>query len=282
MRGGPAYNADPMNWLQAIILAIVQGITEFLPVSSAAHLILVPVLTGWEDQGLAFDVALHIGSLAAVVWYFRRELGVMALDWFASLRGRGLTADARLAWAVGLATIPVGLAGLIFRDQVELLLRSPLVLAGSLIGFGLLLGWADWRRHGQRSEYEIGWRAVLVIAMAQALALIPGTSRSGITMTAALLVGMSREGASRFSFLLSIPVIFLAGALETRSLIATAAEVDWWLLSVATVVSGISAYLCIHYFLAFIRRIGMQPFVIYRIALGLLLVAIFWRPIQAV
>ncbi|MCC5868982.1 MAG: undecaprenyl-diphosphate phosphatase [Gammaproteobacteria bacterium] len=267
-----------MDWLQAIVLAIVQGITEFLPISSAAHLILVPVITGWEDQGLAFDVALHIGSLVAVVWYFRRELGAMTVDWIASLRGRGLTADARLAWAVGLGTIPVGIAGIIFRDHVELLLRSPVVLATSLIGFGLLLGWADWRWRGNRSEYDIGWREVLVIALAQALALIPGTSRSGITMTAALFVGMSREGASRFSFLLSIPVIFLAGALETRSLIAASAEIDWLILGVATVVSGLSAYLCIHYFLAFIKRIGMQPFVVYRVVLGVVLLSVFWRP----
>ncbi len=267
-----------MDWLQAIVLAIVQGVTEFLPVSSAAHLILVPVLTPWDDQGLAFDVALHVGSLAAVVGYFRRELAGMAVDWLGSLRGRGLTADARLAWAVGLGTIPVGLAGLAFREQIELLMRSPVVLATSLIGFGLLLGWAEWRWRGKKSEYDIGWREVAVIALAQALALIPGTSRSGITMTAALFVGMSREGASRFAFLLSIPVIFLAGALETRTLMALSADIDWLMLGVATVVSGISAYLCIHYFLAFIRRIGMQPFVVYRVVLGVILLSIFWRP----
>ena len=267
-----------MDWLQAIVLAIVQGITEFLPISSAAHLILVPVLTPWDDQGLAFDVALHVGSLAAVVWYFRKELAGMAVDWIGSLRGRGLTPDARLAWAVGLGTIPVGLAGLAFRGQVEVLMRSPVVLATALIAFGLLLGWADWRWRGNKSEHDIGWREVAVIAFAQALALIPGTSRSGITMTAALFVGMSREGASRFSFLLSIPVIFLAGALETRTLMAMSADIDWLLLGVATVVSGISAYLCIHYFLAFIRRIGMQPFVVYRVVLGVILLSIFWRP----
>jgi undecaprenyl-diphosphatase len=270
-----------MEWLQAIVLAVVQGLTEFLPISSAAHLILVPVLTPWEDQGLAFDVALHIGSLAAVVWYFRRELTAMSRAWLGSLRGQGLTPDARLAWAVGLGTIPVGLAGLIFRDQVEVLLRSPVVLATALIGFGLLLGWADWRWRGNKTEYDIGWREVLVIALAQGLALIPGTSRSGITMTAALLMGMNREGASRFSFLLSIPVIFLAGALETRSLIAMSVDVDWLILGIATVVSGLSAYLCIHYFLAFIKRIGMQPFVVYRVVLGVILLSMFWRPFEA-
>jgi len=265
-----------MDWLQAIVLALVQGITEFLPISSAAHLALVPVLTGWQDQGLAFDVALHLGSLAAVVWYFRSELGRMLVEWLRSLRGGPLTADARLAWAVGLGTIPVGLAGLLLQDVVAIHLRSPLVIAGTLIGFGLLLGLADWRWRGEKSEYHIGWREVAFIAFAQALALVPGTSRSGITMTAALFAGMSREGASRFSFLLSIPVIALAGGLETTKLISSAEPVDWVMLSVATVVSGLSAWLCIHYFLAFIRRIGMQPFVAYRLLLGALLLWLFW------
>jgi undecaprenyl-diphosphatase len=270
-----------MDVFHAIVLAVVQGVTEFLPISSAGHLILVPVLTPWEDQGLAFDVALHAGSLVAVIAYFQRELRAMAVEWLASLRGGELSADARLAWAVGLGTIPVGLCGLIFGEYVETSLRGPLVIAWSLIGFGLLLGWADWRRRGAKSEYQIGWREVTVIALAQALALIPGTSRSGITMTAALAVGMSRDGASRFSFLLSIPVIFLAGVLKTFELVATAADVDWPVLIMATVVSGISAFVCIHYFLAFIRRIGMQPFVIYRVVLGVFLLALFWRPTGA-
>lgn len=270
----------PMDIFQTIVLAMVQGLTEFLPISSSAHLILVPVLTPWEDQGLAFDVALHVGSLTAVVVYFRSELAAMAGAWLRSLRPRGggrLSNDARLAWAVGLGTIPVGLAGLASRDLVEGWMRSPLILATSLILFGLLLGGADARRRGERSEFQIGWQAVTVIALAQALALIPGVSRSGITMTAGLLVGMTREGASRFSFLLSIPVIFLAGALEVRGLLAQGASVDWGMVALGTVVSGVSAYLCIHYFLQFIRRVGMQPFVVYRVLLGLFLFAIFWR-----
>lgn len=265
-----------MDWVQAIVLAVVQGITEFLPVSSSAHLVLVPVLTGREDQGLAFDVALHLGSLAAVIWYFRAELGRMIVAWLRSLRGGPLTPDARLAWAVGLGTIPVGLAGLALQDVVGVYLRSPLVIAASLVGFGLLLGLADWRWRGSKTEYAIGWREVAFVAFAQALALIPGTSRSGITMTAALFAGMSREGASRFSFLLSIPVIALAGALETTKLVGGPEPVDWAMLGVGTLVSGISAWLCIHYFLAFIRRIGMQPFVAYRLLLGALLFWVFW------
>lgn len=271
-----------MDIFQTIVLAIVQGLTEFLPISSSAHLILVPILTPWEDQGLAFDVALHVGSLAAVLIYFRRELTSMALEWGRSLvpgKGRGvLTPSARLAWAVGLGTIPVGLAGLASRDWVEAWLRSPLILASMLILFGVVLWWADARRRGDRSEFQIGWMAVAVIAFAQALALVPGVSRSGITITAGLWVGMSREGASRFSFLLSIPVIFLAGALEVRTLIRQEAAVDWAMVGLGTVVSGVSAYLCIHYFLQFIRTVGMKPFVVYRIVLGLLLLSIFWRP----
>lgn len=264
-----------MEWLQVVVLGLVQGITEFLPISSSAHLILVPVFTTWEDQGLAFDVALHVGSLSAVIIYFWRDLWKMAFAWTRSVTHRQWDADAKLAWAVVLGTIPVGVFGLLLKDLIETELRSPVVLAVSLIIFGVLLGWADWRFRGSRSEYQMSWKDVAWIAFAQALALIPGTSRSGITMTAALLVGMSREGAARFSFLLSIPVIALAGLLEVWGLVQSKEAVDWSTLVWGTLISGVSAYACIHYFLAFIRRIGMQPFVIYRIALGIVLLAIF-------
>jgi undecaprenyl-diphosphatase len=201
-----------MDWLQVVILALVQGITEFLPVSSSAHLILVPVLTNWQDQGLAFDVALHLGSLLAVVLYFRTELIDMTGSWFRSLKTRKPDADARLAWAVLLGTIPVGLAGLAFKDTIETVLRSPLYMSAGLIVFGVALAWADLRHRGDRTEYQMNWKDVLVIGCAQALALFPGTSRSGITITAALFLGMNREASSRFSFLLSIPVIVLASS----------------------------------------------------------------------
>jgi len=264
-----------MDWIQVVVLAIVQGITEFLPISSSAHLILVPVLTAWEDQGLAFDVALHLGSLLAVVLYFRHELIRMTQSWFTSVRTRTLNPDARLAWAVILGTIPVGLAGLALKDTIETVLRSPVYLAMGLILFGLLLGWADWRHRGSRSEYQMNWKDVLIIGCSQALALFPGTSRSGITMTAALMVGMSREGAARFSFLLSIPVIVLASGLEIRALAGSPEPVDWPPLLAGVVLSGITAYACIHYFLAFIKRIGMMPFVAYRLILGVILLIIF-------
>lgn len=264
-----------MDFLQVFVLAIIQGLTEFLPVSSSAHLLLVPVLSNWEDQGLAFDVALHIGSLLAVIVYFRKEIGRMWQAWIDSLRYRRLSEDGKLAWAVILGTIPVGLAGLLFNDFISNALRSPLVVAFGLIGFGILLGVADWRHRGAKTEYQMSKSDVFWIALAQALALIPGTSRSGITITAALFLGLSREAAARFSFLLSIPVIALAGGYETLSLVRQDVTVDWLAMVVGTIVSGVSAYLCIHYFLVFIRKVGMQPFVVYRILLGLLLLWFF-------
>lgn len=268
-----------MDWIQVILLAVLQGLTEFLPVSSAAHLLLVPLLTGWQDQGLAFDVAVHLGSLLAVVTYFRREIGAMFMDWSRSLVTRRYNENARLAWAVILGTVPVGLAGLAGREWLAETFREPavggVVMGITLIGFGLLLGWADWRHRGERSEYGINWKDVLVIGCAQALALIPGTSRSGITITAGLFLGLSREGAARFSFLLSMPVIVLAGGLQLLELLGSGQAVDWSALAIGTALAGLSAYACIHYFLVFIRRIGMQPFVAYRIVLGLILLLIF-------
>ncbi|HDP90451.1 MAG TPA: undecaprenyl-diphosphate phosphatase [Thioalkalivibrio sp.] len=264
-----------MDFMQILLLALVQGITEFLPVSSSAHLILVPVLTGWEDQGLAFDVAVHVGTLSAVVIYFRRELIRMAREWLVSLTGKRLSADARLAWAVIFATIPAGLAGLLLGDFIEQYLRSPVVIALATIGFGLLLWRADATGKRVRGEHHVGWRDVVVIGCAQALALIPGTSRSGITMTAALAMGLTREAAARFSFLLSIPIILAAGGLETIKLIEQPVPVAWDVLVSGAALSAVSAFLCIHFFLKLLERIGMLPFVIYRLLLGGFLLVLF-------
>lgn len=257
-----------MEILQIVVLAVVQGLTEFLPVSSSAHLILVPQLTDWPDQGLAFDVAVHVGTLSAVVLYFRTELRRMIRDGFTSLAARRLVGESRLAWAVLFGTIPVGLAGLMFHDTVAEYGRSVPLIAATTIGFGLLLWLADARGRGQRDEHQLRAVDVLVIGLAQALALIPGTSRSGITLTAGLLLGLSRQAAARFSFLLSIPVILLAGGLETITLIRNPPAVDWTALWLGALVSGITAYLCIHLFLRLLDKVGMLPFVIYRLVLG--------------
>lgn len=264
-----------MDFLHIIVLAIVQGVTEFLPVSSSAHLILVPILTDWPDQGLAFDVAVHVGTLSAVVLYFRQQLMDMAKAWFGSLTGKGFNEDAKLAWAVLFGTIPVGLAGLLFKDFIEGSLRTQFVIATATLVFALLLWWADARGRGERSEYRIGWKDVLVIGVAQAFALIPGTSRSGVTMTAALMMGLSRQASARFSFLLSIPVIVLAGGLETKDYLQHANIGDMQPLLIGALLSGVSAYFCIHYFLKLLERIGMMPFVIYRILLALVLYLVF-------
>jgi undecaprenyl-diphosphatase len=268
------YNAA-MDWIEAVILALIQGLTEFLPVSSQAHLVLYSLFTGREYQGLDFDIILHAGSLMAVVFYFRFELITMTRDWLASLRGAQASGDSRLAWWIIIGTIPAGLMGLLLKDFAEEALRSPLIMGSALIGFGILLGLADWRGRGQRDEYSLGLKDVLVIGFAQVLALIPGTSRSGITITAGLFLGMSREAAARFSFLLSIPIIAAAGLLGTRDLLSAGVQADWPILLIGLAVSAVSTYACIHYFLTFIRRIGMQPFVAYRIILGVVLLAFF-------
>lgn len=257
-----------MDFIQIVLLAILQGLTEFLPISSSAHLILLPKLSGWHDQGLAFDVAVHVGTLSAVVWYFRHDLQVMFRDWFASLAQRKRVGDSSLVWAVGFGTIPVGLGGLLFKDVVETSLRAPMVIAWATVGFGLLLWWADVRGKRLRDEHTIGWKDVVIIGIAQAIALIPGTSRSGITMTAGLTLGLTRSAAARFSFLLSIPVIVLAGGFNGVELATSDAAVDWGALIFGTLISGISAYLCIHFFLKLLEQTGMLPFVVYRLGLG--------------
>ena len=258
-----------------VILALLQGLTEFLPISSSAHLILAPMINGWADQGLAFDVAVHVGTLSAVVLYFRHELLAMARDWFISLQRRELVGESKLAWAVLIGTIPVGLCGLLFHDFIATQLRSPLVIATTTIVFGLLLGWADWRGKRQRNEHSLGWGDIVTIGLAQAVALIPGTSRSGITMTAGLMLGLTREAAARFSFLLSVPVIALSGGLETFKLVRAETVVDGQSLIIGTLISAFAAYACIHLFLKFISRMGMWPFVVYRLLLGVTLLVIF-------
>jgi undecaprenyl-diphosphatase len=265
-----------MDWLQVWVLALVQGLTEFLPISSAAHLILVPVLTAWEDQGLAFDVAIHVGTLAAIVAYFRHELISVTRAWFRQVGGRGATPESMLAWAVIFGTLPAALAGLVFAGVIENSLRSPLVIATTTIGFALLLWLADWRGRGSRDEFSIRWRDIAIVGGAQALALIPGTSRSGITMTAALLLGFSRKAAARYSFLLAIPIIALAGAYETLKLVQSPPDqVHWPQLFAGALIAGIAAWLCVHWFLKLIERVGMLPFIVYRLILGAFLLWVF-------
>jgi undecaprenyl-diphosphatase len=264
-----------MQPIHAIVLAIVQGLSEFLPISSSGHLILVPSILGWPDQGLAFDVALHVGTLVALIGYFRVELLQMTRAWFASLTGRGLTPDGRLAWCVVIGTIPVGLVGIVFGDFIEQMLRNPLFVAATLAGFGLLMWLADWLGSHRRDEYSVGWRDALLIGCAQALALMPGTSRSGVTMTMARALGLTRVGAARFSFLLAVPGIAMAGGWEFLKLLTGPGNgADWKITGLGFAVSALTGYLCIHVLLKFITRIGLMPFALYRVALAAMIILI--------
>ena len=265
-----------MDIFQIIILAIVQGITEFLPVSSSAHLILTPVLLDWSDQGLAFDVAVHVGTLSAVVIYFNRQLRTLFVDWSVSCVKRKVVGESNLAWGIIIATLPVVIVGLLLGDLVDTTLRSSLVIAFTTIVFGVLLIIGQWLGKQNRTEHTAPLFILFIIGCFQAIALIPGTSRSGITMTAGLMFGLTQTAAARFSFLLSIPTILASGGYKTIELINQDTTADWLTLGLGAVFSGIIAYACIHYFLKVIERIGMMPFVIYRLLLGGLLLYVFW------
>ena len=257
-----------MDWIQASIIALIQGLTEFLPISSSAHLLFPSLLLGWPDQGLTFDVAVHLGSLLAVVIYLRNDLIGMVQGLWQWRQEQRLNPQATLALMLILATLPAVFFGLLLKDWITVHARALWVVAATTLGFGLLLGWADWRSRRQHSMAAMSWRHTLVIGLAQALALVPGTSRSGITMTAALMLGYTREAAARFSFLMSIPIILAASSLMTFELATAAVAVAWVPMLLAFVVSFGSAWLCIVLFMQVISRMGMWPFVVYRIVLG--------------
>lgn len=258
----------------AVLLALVQGLTEFLPVSSSAHLILMPAVGGWQDQGLSFDVAVHVGTLTAVLTYFRREVGRLFSDWVDSIRHRARRGESHIAWGVILGSIPLGIGGLLISRLGEDLLRSPIVLAVASIVFGVLLWWSDLIGQRSRSEHSLSLGDILFIGLAQAVALIPGTSRSGVTMTAGLVLGLTREAAARFSFLLSIPAIVMAGSYQGYKAATDPGAVDWTAMAVGALVSAVAAFLCIHVFLKLLERVGMLPFVIYRVVLGVVILLV--------
>lgn len=257
-----------MTELQVIILAIVQGLTEFLPISSSGHLVLVPIFFGWTDQGLAFDVAVHFGSLIAVMLFFRKDILALLRGSVQVLGANVATTEARMALGIFLGTIPAALAGLMFVDWIEANLRSPAVIVFTLSGYAVLMILAD--RLGRRNRDISGIRIkdAVLIGVAQALALVPGTSRSGVTITAAMALGFERQDAARFSFLLAVPVILLASVYSLIGLLRTEASVPWGQLAIGVVVSAIVAYLSIEFFMRFVSRIGLLPFAIYRMILA--------------
>jgi len=260
-----------IDWCQAVMLALLQGLTEFLPISSSAHLVIPSLLLDWPDQGLAFDVAVHVGTLSAVLLYYRDDLMRMGDAWFHSLAGGGVTQDSRLVWYLGLATVPAGVVGLAAGDFIEGSLRNLPIIATTTLLFGILLGIADRAAPGEKTGKTLTLSIALLIGLAQAMAPVPGVSRSGVTITAALLLGLNRQASARFSFLLSIPIIASAGALKVWELSSSGLAVDWWTLGLGAAVSGITAYLCIAVFLRLLDRVGLMPFVYYRIVLAAVL-----------
>ena len=261
-----------MTTLQIVVLAIVQGLTEFLPISSSGHLVLVPYLVDWTDQGLAFDVAVHFGSLLAVVVFFREDIAGL-LRGSLQLLGRDMRSpQAYMALSIALGTIPAAVAGLLFASWIEANLRDPSIIVYTLAGYGILMALADRYAKRDKSITEVRISDALIIGVAQALALVPGTSRSGVTITAGRLLGFERQDAARFSFLLSAPVILLATLYKGGELILSDAVVAWSELALGVAVSAVVAYLSIEFFMRFVTRIGLAPFAVYRLALaGLIL-----------
>jgi undecaprenyl-diphosphatase len=261
-----------MTLRQAVILGIVQGLTEFIPISSTAHLRIVPALCGWSDPGAAFSAVIQIGTLLAVLWYFRQDIVRITTD---VLTGRP---GARLGWMIAVGTVPVVVCGLLFKHPIETSLRSLYVIAGSLIGLALLLAVAEKLARHQRTLGQLGWSDAIGVGLAQAVALIPGSSRSGVTITGGLFLGMTRETAARFSFLLSLPAIFAAGVYELlkerEALLHSQADVVN--LVAATAVSAVVGYASIAFLLQYLKTHTTWLFILYRIGLGLLLLGLLW------
>lgn len=264
-----------MDWLQIFVLALVQGITEFLPISSSAHLILVPYFFNWPDQGLGFDLAVHLGTLMAVVGYYWREVLAMAGAWFRSFATRRLDSDSRLAWGLIIATLPAIGFGLLLGAEGEAMLRLPWVIATTSIVFGLLLGWCDWRGRMTGQVEDLGFKQYLILGLLQAVALIPGSSRSGMTILGGRGLGLSRPAAARVSFFMAIPVTFAAIAYEALHLLETPVQDAWAGMAFAAILSCVSAVIAIHLFLRMLQSMGMMPFVVYRVLLGILLFVLF-------
>lgn len=266
-----------MEVIYVVIAAVIQGLTEFLPVSSSAHLILLPALSGMHDQGLPTDIAVHAGSLLAVMLYFRKELYFMVRDllnqWF--LR-KGPTPYTKMAWLLVMATIPVCVVGLFLYDYIAEYFRSALVIGFMSIIFGIILGWADRRPDGESELLRVTWKQAFWVGIFQILSLIPGASRSGTTITAARFMGLNREISAKFSFLLSIPVILAATVLESYKVVKHDVAFNWFDLQLGFVVSAVLALVVIHFFIKLIERVGMMPFVIYRVLLGAVLIYVFW------
>ncbi|NTU92586.1 MAG: undecaprenyl-diphosphatase UppP [Chlorobiaceae bacterium] len=268
-----------MTLFQAIVLGIVQGLTEFLPISSSAHLRFLPALFGWEDPGAAFTAIIQIGTLLAVLIYFARDIAsIIGAVLSGLLKGKPLeTPEAKTGWMIAAGTVPIVVFGLLFKHEIETTLRSLYFVSASLILLAIVLSIAEWHTRSRMEKGlrglsigEMGWKESLVIGFAQAMALIPGSSRSGVTITGGLFMNLDRETAARFSFLLSIPSVFAAGIFElykTRAEIMASTE-NIIAIAIATVFAGIVGYLSIDFLLKYLRRSSTMLFIVYRLLVG--------------
>jgi undecaprenyl-diphosphatase len=266
-----------VGWLEAVLLGLIQGLTEFLPVSSSAHLrILGPLLPSGLDPGAAFTAITQIGTELAVLIYFRRDIIRIARAWLASLieRGGPADADARLGWLVIVGSVPIAVLGLLFQDAIETYLRNLYLTATMLVVFGVLLGVADRFGKRERPLEAMTWRDGILFGFAQAMALIPGVSRSGGTITAGLLMGYSREAAARYSFLLAIPAVMASGLYQLYKCWGIPGPVGLGATALATAVAFVVGYGVIFLFLRIVSSRGYWPFVIYRIVLGLMVLVL--------
>jgi undecaprenyl-diphosphatase len=262
-----------LPWLEAAILGVVQGLTEFLPVSSSAHLrILGPLLPSGTDPGAAFTAITQLGTEAAVLVYFRHDIARILVRWWGSLTQPALRGDpdARMGWLILIGTLPIAVLGLLFKDAIETSLRHLAITATMLIVFALLLGWADRRAPQRRTLRELGWGHGLLFGLAQALALIPGVSRSGGTITAGLLMGYTREAAARYSFLLALPAVAASGFYQLYRSWGVSGPIAPGPTALATLIAFVVGYAVIVWFLKLVSTRGYMPFVLYRIALGAL------------
>lgn len=265
-----------MSLLQAIVLGLVQGLTEFLPISSTAHLRIVPELLGWADPGAAYSAVIQLGTVAAVLIYFRKDLVTLTQAFFQGLVRRQpfATTDSRLAWFVLIGTLPIGICGLAFKKTIEGSLRSLYVISGSLIVLALILFAVERMASHQRTLDDMRWRDGVIVGLWQALALIPGSSRSGTTITGALSLGLRREDAARYSFLLSIPATSLAGIFELKHLLEATERPSTAALVTGTVVAFASGWAAIAWLLSYLRKRSTLVFIVYRVVLGVVLLVL--------
>ena len=261
-----------MSTFEAIVLGIVQGLTEFLPISSSAHLRIVPALFGWDDPGTAFTAVIQLGTEAAVLIYFRKDLWNIARDWTESIFRPEMRGELnpRMGWYLIIATIPISILGLAFQDQIETAARNLWLVGSMLIIFGLILGRADRVGSHQREVGELSFKDGVIIGLAQSLALIPGVSRSGATISAGLFLNLNREAAARFAFLLAIPAVVLSGFYELYKLLSGKESFDEPMINiaVATVVAFVVGYAVIAWFLRYLTSHSMSVFVWYRVIVG--------------